>query len=128
MTHEGIADQRTLSVVGEQLSTLQSGQIAFQGDLFPGQLMKWTVAEREAGRNESGGRERTWETSITISLPHLGPVTAQLLLDGAKVTVKVRAENGTIIPLLETGRSRLVEQLEAAGLTPSEMTIDHASA
>ena len=128
VTHEGIADQRTLAVVGEQLSTLQSGQIAFRGDLFPGQLMKWTVAEREAGRNESGGRERTWETSITISLPHLGPVTAQLLLDGAKVTVKVRAENGTIIPLLETGRSRLVEQLEAAGLTPSEMTIDHAAA
>ena len=128
MAHEGIADQRTLPIVGEQLSTLQSGQIAFRGDLFPGQLMKWTVAEREAGRNESGGRERTWETSITISLPHLGPVTAQLRLDGGQVAVNVRAENSAIIPLLETGRTRLVEQLEGAGLTPSEMTIDHAAA
>lgn len=128
MAHEGIADQRTLPMVGDQLSTLQGGQMVFRGDLIPGQRLEWMVAERDAGRNRSGGRERSWETSVTISLPHLGPVTALLTLDGTRVAVKVTVENSTAVPVLEAGRARLAEQLEGAGLTPSEMSIAHAAA
>ena len=128
MAHEGIADQRTLSTVSEQLSALQNGQLLFRGDLFPGQRLEWTVAEREAERNRSGGRERNWETSVTITLPHLGPVTALITLDGTHVAVKVSVEDGTAVPVLETGRERLVEQLEGAGLDPAEMSISHAAA
>lgn len=127
MAHEGIADQRTLPIVGEQLSALQSGQLLFRGDLFPGQRLEWTVAEREAERNRSGGRERNWETSVTITLPNLGSVTALLTLDGTRVAVKLTAENSAAIPALEDGRARLVEQLEGAGLTPAEMSISHAA-
>ncbi len=127
-SHEGIADQRTLPIVGEQLSTLQSGQLLFRGDLFPGRPLEWTVAEREAGRNRSGGRERNWETRVTVTLPHLGPVTALLTLDGTAITVKVRAEKCETVPLLEAGRARLTEQLEGAGLDPAEMSMSHEAA
>lgn len=125
MGHEGIADHRILPVVGEQLSTLQNGQLLFRGDLFPGQRLEWTVTERESGRNQSGGRERSWETSVTVTLPHLGPVTALLTLDGSAVAVKIRAEKGATVPLLEGGRARLAEQLEGAGLVPAEMSMRH---
>lgn len=128
MAHEGIADRRSLGIVGEQLSALQSGQMMLRGDLFPGQQMEWTVAEREAQRDESGGRERSWETSITVTMPRLGPVTAMLTLDGARLAVKLKAENNTTVAVLEEGRARLVEQLEGAGLTPAEMSISHAAA
>lgn len=128
MAHEGIADQRTLATVSEQLSTLQSGQLLFRGDLFPGQGLEWTVAERDAGRNRSGGLERNWETSVTITLPNLGPITALLSLDGTHVAVKVTAEMGESVPILEEGRGRLREQLEGAGLTPAEVSIRHAAA
>ena len=128
MAHEGIADQRTLQIVNEQLSTLQSGQMSVRGDLFPGQRLEWTVDERDAGRNRSGGRERNWETSVTISLPHLGAVTTLLALDGTRVAIKVRAENSEAVPVLEAGRMRLAEQLEGAGLTPAEMSIGHEAA
>lgn len=127
MPHEGIADQRSLPMVSEQLSALQNGQLMFRGDLFPGQRMEWTVAERDAGRNQSGGRERSWETGITINLPHLGPVTTVLTFDGTHVGVKISAENSATVPVLEEGRSRLTEQLEGAGLTPAEMSISHAA-
>lgn len=125
MGHEGIADHRILPLVGEQLSTLQNGQLLFRGDLFPGRRLEWSVAEREAERNRSGGRERSWETSVTVTLPHLGPVTALLTLDGSAVAVKIRAEKGTTVPLLEGGRARLTEQLEGAGLVPAEMSMSH---
>lgn len=128
MAHEGIADQRTLPMVGDQLSSLQSGQLLFQGDLFPGRRLEWTVAERESERNLSGGRERSWETSVTITLPHLGPVTALLSLDGSRVAVKVTVENSATQPVLEEGRVRLAEQLEGAGLTPAGISINHAPA
>jgi hypothetical protein len=128
MAHEGIADQRTLPIVGEQLSTLQSGQLLFRGDLFPGQRLEWTVADRESGRNRSGDRERSWETSVTVTLPHLGPVTALLTIDGTNVAVKVRAEKVETVPLLEAGRARLAEQLEGAGLMLAEMSMGHEAA
>lgn len=128
MSHEGIADQRSLPIVGEQLSSLQNSQLLFRGDLFPGQHMEWKVAEREAGRNSAGGRERSWETGVTVNLPHLGPVTAQLSLDGTRIAVKLKVERGDSVPVLEAGRGRLVEQLEGAGLTPEEMSIHHVAA
>ena len=128
MAHEGIADQRSLSMVSEQLSTLQSGQLLFRGNLFPGQSLDWTVAGRDTGRNSSGGRERNWETSITMNLPNLGAVTAQLTLDGTRVAVKITAENSATVPLLKDGRVRLTEQLEGAGLDPVEVSVGHVAA
>lgn len=128
MAHAGIADQRTLPLVSEQLSALQSGQLLFRGELFPGQPMEWSVAEREAGRSRPGGRGRSWETSLNIDLPHLGGVTALLSLDGARVAVKISVQNGAAVPVLEAGRARLTEQLEGAGLTPAEMSVSHAAA
>ena len=116
-------------MVSEQLSALQNGQLLFRGDLFPGQQLEWTVAERDAGRNQSGGRERSWETSVTVNLPNLGPVTAQLTLDGsACCCCKSVLKTAGAVPVLETGRARLIEQLEGAGLTPAEMSIGHAAA
>ncbi len=128
MAHEGIADQRSLPIISEQLSALQNGQLLFRGDLFPGQRLEWTVAERDAGRNLSGGRERSWETSVTINLPRLGAITAMLNLDGKRVAVKISAETSTTVPILEAGRARLTEQMEGAGLDPSEMSISHEAA
>jgi hypothetical protein len=126
-SHEGIADQRTLPVVGEQLSALQNGQLMFRGDLFPGQRLEWAVAEREAHRNKSGELERTWETSLNIDLPKLGPVGVKLSLDGIKVSVDIRAEDDKTVPLLETGRTELAEKLEAAGLMPLEIIVQNAA-
>jgi hypothetical protein len=128
MGHDGIADLRSLPIVNEQLTALQNGQLLFRGDLFPGQRLEWTIAEKGEGRNKYGGRERSWATSVTVSLPNLGLVTAQLNLDGSAVAVTITADNDGAVSILETGRVRLVEQLEGAGLTPTGMSIGHAAA
>lgn len=127
LSPEGIADQRALPVVSEQLSALQSGQHLFRGDLFPGQPMEWAVVERDVGRNDAGGRERSWETSLAISLPRLGPIAVRLVLDGQRISVDLQAENSGVLAELNGGRSRLAEQLEAAGLTPADLTVRHVA-
>jgi hypothetical protein len=122
---EGIADQRILSVVHEQLTTLQNGQVLYRGDLFPGQKMEWSVSEREARRNKEGGQERSWDTSLQINLPKLGAISARLKLDGGRVSIHIRTGQSDSTAVLAAGRSGLVEQLEAAGLTPGEIGIQH---
>lgn len=126
--YDGVTDQRAVPMVGEQLSALQSGQLIFRGDLFTGQRLEWSVAERESERNPSGGRERSWETSVSFSMPNLGQVTSLLTFDGERIGIKIHAEKGDSVPLLEAGRARLIEQLEGAGLKAAEMTIGHAVA
>lgn len=127
MSHEGIADQRTLPVITEQLSALQNGHLMFRGDLFPGQRLEWSVAEREAHRNKSGGKERTWETSLNLDLPRLGPIGVKLSLDGTRISMVIHAEDSTAVPFLEAGRPVLSEQLEAAGLTPVEIVMQNVA-
>lgn len=125
-SREMIADQRTLPVLSEQLSLLQSGQLLFRGDLFPGQRLEWTLTERDAHGGASGRRERSWETTLRIDLPLLGAVGVRLRLDGVRVSMEVHAEDSEKVTYLETGRSSLTEQLEAAGLTPLEIVMRNA--
>ncbi|HEX9079610.1 MAG TPA: flagellar hook-length control protein FliK [Desulfuromonadaceae bacterium] len=125
LAHEGIADQRALPVVREQLDTLQSGQIALRGELYPEQPMEWLVREREARRNggERGGR--AWDTELRLDLPRLGSVNARLRLDGDRVSVHVVVGREDSAAVLDNARPALVEQMQAAGLTPTEIGIRH---
>lgn len=123
--HEGIADQRTLPMVREQLDMLQSGQIVFRGELFPGQQMEWQVREREARRNSTGEQERAWDTELRLDLPELGSISARLTVDGSRVSIDFRAGTAASAALLDNGRPMLVEQLQAAGLNPAEIGIRH---
>jgi len=125
INHEGVADQRTLPIVREQLETLQSGQVVYRGDLFAGQPMEWAVAEREARRNSRGEQERSWDTSLKINLPRLGEISARLKLDGSRVSIEFAAGNPSSVGILDSGRAALVEQLQAAGLAPGEIGISH---
>ncbi|QEM69897.1 flagellar hook-length control protein FliK [Geobacter sp. FeAm09] len=125
MAHEGVVDQQALPVVKEQLAALQSGQVLFRGDLMPGQQLEWSVREREAHRNESGEQTRSWETSLTLEMPKLGQVTASLKLDGTRVSIELNAALPDSAEFLTAGIPRLAEQLEASGLTPSEIGVTH---
>ncbi|MFA7061196.1 MAG: flagellar hook-length control protein FliK [Pedobacter sp.] len=123
--HEGIADSRTLPVVREQLDTLQSGQIVFRGDLFPGQQMEWKVRERESRRNTADDQERSWDTEMRLDLPRLGAINAKLRLDGSRISIDLHVSDEASLDLLSVGRPALVEQLQAAGLDPGEIGVRH---
>lgn len=127
MAHDGIADKRSLPVVNEQLSALQNGQILFRSDIFQNQHLEWSVAEREAGRNKSGERERSWDSGITLTLPNLGEISAKIKLDATGISVKFIADKSETISALESGRARLLEQFEGAGLKTLEMSIHNVA-
>ncbi len=126
MGHEGLADQHALPVVREQLASLQAGQILFRGDLFPGQPFEWTVAERDSGQGGvDAAKERGWDTTLKVDLPHLGAVSVAIRLNGGRVRLDVVAADGNSCDILTAGRQGLQEQLESAGLVPEEIGFRH---
>jgi len=115
-----------MTIIREQLSTLQTGQLLFQGELFPGQSLEWRVGEREAGGQQDQPAEETpWETSVSLSLPGLGAVDAALTLSGSQVSIRLNTAQSTTAQLLDDGRSELVEQLAAAGLDTQSIEVRH---
>ncbi len=125
--HEGIADQRSLPVIREQLNSLQNGQLLFRGELFPGQPMEWSVAERDARRGSQGERERLWETGLTIDLPRLGSIRTHLRLDGRRLWIDVTADRPRAVEQLQAGVPVLCGQLGAAGLEAADIGVRHAA-
>lgn len=128
MANEGIADPRSLTIVREQLETLQTGQVVYRGELFPGQTLEWTVKERDARRNSAGDQERGWDTTMRLDLPRLGGITACLTLNGNRIGIALNVDDAASAIQLAAGRPELIEQLQAAGLTPGEIGVSHEDA
>lgn len=123
------SDPRTLPIIKEQLATLQTGQLLFQGELFPGQPLEWRVRERAddeaSGREERHQREAGWETALSLTLPKLGTVSATIVLEGGRVSTRLAVASPESAALLEEGIGELQEQLTAAGLETGVLKVHH---
>ncbi len=122
------SDPRTLTILKEQLATLQSGQLLFQGELFPGQFMEWRIREREGhgGRDEKD-QEHPWETSLTLNLANLGRVEASFKLQDTRLDLVISAEKENTVRLMDEDITELHDQLSASGITPGNTIIRHGS-
>jgi hypothetical protein len=123
--YESGADARTLPIVKEQLATLQTGQMLFKGELFPGQPMEWRIEERENQKQQDSASE-SWESSLELVLPRLGNIKATVKLESGLVSVKVGTGTETTAAILSEGKGVLLEQLEAAGLRSGVIEVAHA--
>ncbi len=124
-TAEGV-DPRAQSLIKEQLATLQTGQLLFQGELFPGQEMQWRIRERDgSGKQAPHEKKKLWDTELSIELPRLGTISAEISLDGADVDVRITSGAESVAELLYQELGRLREQLAASGLTPGAIEVQH---
>jgi hypothetical protein len=117
----------TVPLVRQQLDMLATGQFRWSGEAWPGAKFDWTIQqdgdEWERGGGGAGAEEDyPWRTRLTLSLPMLGTVDAELILNGNRLSARVLAS-----PL---GAARLVEQSEsfrqrlaAAGIELSGLSI-----
>ena len=117
----------TVPLVRQQLDMLATGQFRWSGEAWPGAKLDWTV-QQEGDEWERGGggagteEDYPWRTRLTLSLPLLGTVDAELTLNGNRLSARVLAS-----PL---GAARLAEQsdsfrqrLAAAGIELSGLAI-----
>jgi len=123
--HDGVVNRQALPVVREQLETLQSGQLVYRGDLFPGQQMEWNIQERDAGKRQKGKEERAWESGLELDFPALGQIKVQLSLEGKRVGISISTVDPASAEILGAGKMQLAEQLEVAGLLATGIGVRH---
>jgi hypothetical protein len=111
----------TLNVVRQQLDVLANQQFRWQGEAWPGTRCEWEIA-REPRTAADAADERAWRTRITLSLPVLGTVDAELVLAGDKLVARIKASDAGARRLASDGPA-FARQLEAAGLALTSLSV-----
>jgi len=119
---EGIA-REALPLVRQQLDTLETRQLVWVGDIWPGQPMRWEIGEQP----ESGGESREsaeWCSRFKLCLPSLGDVGAELVLSGARIRIRLSAREPASAAMMRAAGAELIGAFHAAGLQTVGCKVD----
>jgi hypothetical protein len=119
----------TIPIVRQQLDLLATEQFRWTGEVWPGTKLDWIIEpepehERHAGKGGRGGAadEQAWHTRLTLALPTLGTVDADLVLKGTQLVVRVQASPASVARLA-TGGEAFDRRLRAAGIELTGLSI-----
>lgn len=120
------SDPATAQLINLQLNAHEQARVAWQGQLWPGQEMRWEIA-REApgggsGEHAAAGEQAQWQSSLVLRFGQLGEVAAKVVLSGGQLHIRLDAPSSAR-PLLEAGKGRLADALEAAGTPLNTLAI-----
>ena len=102
-------------LVQQQLNALETRQMLWQGNVWPGQDMQWEVHEQAPQTPDMAG-QRQWVTQIQLDLPNLGAVAATLRLNSAGLSLTLNADTPQTRAVLGGASTRLVSALSDAGI------------
>ncbi|HIH2750658.1 flagellar hook-length control protein FliK [Burkholderia aenigmatica] len=114
-------------LVRQQLDALATDQFRWTGDAWPGARLDWTIEPDDPGsrapRGDDGaGDGIAWRTRLTLTLPSLGTVDAELVLNGTQLVARLRA-NQTGADRLTRHEAALRQRLEVSGLKVGGLSI-----
>ena len=120
------ADPATAQLINLQLNAHEQSRVAWQGQLWPGQELRWEIErdapERDANGGEDGAAAPGWQSSLTLRFGRLGEVAAKVVLSGGQLHIRLDAPDATH-DLLQAGSARLAEALDAAGTPLTTLAI-----
>jgi Flagellar hook-length control protein FliK len=114
-----------LAIVRQQLELLQSAEPQFRwsGEAWPNSKMYW---ELDWDPDDTrAANQRIWRTRISLELPTLGFVDAELTLTGHQLGARITAD-GQSIGMLKEGTSDFMRALASAGLDLQQLAIRDA--
>lgn len=102
-------------LVQQQLNALETRQMLWQGNVWPGQDMRWEIHE-QSPQTPAPEEQRQWITQLQLDLPNLGEVTATLRFNSAGLSLTLNADAPETRALLGKASTRLVAALSDAGI------------
>ncbi len=118
-----------IPLVRQQLDLLATGEFRWTGEAWHGVRLDWSIQQERFdprdGRHGAGGvdpADAPWRTRLTLALPQLGTVDAELTLAGDALAVRVQATPGGAARLV-AGGDALRGRLEALGLALTSLSI-----
>ncbi|WP_431226533.1 flagellar hook-length control protein FliK [Burkholderia contaminans] len=114
-------------LVRQQLDALATDQFRWAGEAWPGARLDWTIEPDDPGNRAPHGDGDTgdgiaWRTRLTLTLPSLGTVDAELVLNGTQLVARLRA-NQTGADRLTRHEAALRQRLEVSGLKVGGLSI-----
>lgn len=116
------ANKELLSMVQQQLHTLETHQLTWTGQIWPGQQMQWEI-QGEPERHHSAPDERKWSTELELALPALGDVHAKLVLSQGKLKLTLHAADADTAARMDIGLPALARTMADAGIPLSDAVI-----
>ena len=115
-------DNRTMPLVKEQLATLNSGQLVWQGEAWKGQELEWKITREQKQRGHAVAR--SWATDLSMELPELGAVSARIRLTGNQIHLALNGEREETLQRMRQETAKLGEALESAGLQLAKVEVE----
>lgn len=112
-----------LPIVRQQLETLESRHMVWQGLIWPDQPVEWQIGEPPP-HAATHPDEPQWQTQLKLTLPGLREIDAALLIGKHGVTITLRTALAGTAELLATHRESLQQALRVAGVHPLGITIN----
>ncbi|AIO76357.1 flagellar hook-length control protein FliK [Burkholderia multivorans] len=114
-------------IVRQQLDTLATDQFRWTGEAWPGVRVDWTIEPDESGghaprSSDDAGDGIAWRTRLTLTLPTLGTVDAELVLNGAQLVARLRANQAGAARLAQH-EPALRRRFEGSGLQLGGLSI-----
>ena len=120
-----VAGSDPLPLVHQQLDAIATHQLAWQGQIWPGQTMEGEIEDPARDDNGSGNEPDTsWNTTLRLTLPSLGGVEARLHLTPAGIAIRLIADDSATRKTLQAAESRLADALAAANVPLTGMVAE----
>lgn len=113
----------TAPVVQQQLDVLDSRQVMWQGQVWPGQMMHWQIEERDAREGEGPEAVNEWQTRLALTLPSLGEVGAQLRLSPQGIRIELSAAQPETAQRLQQATGELKAGFDRADLNLVQLLV-----
>lgn len=112
-------------IVLQQLEAIASNQLSWQGQVWPGMQMQWSLLDPEH-EGLSGGKDEeefVWRSTLRVDLPHLGGVNARLLLGPQGLSVLIDTDSSRSAEQMRASQLQLQQALEAAGIPLRQLMV-----
>lgn len=116
-----------IPLVQQQLSGLATQNFVWQGQVWPGQQMWWEISDNpESYPTQDDEPATQWQTRLKLDLPVLGDIDVTLRLSaGNTLAISVSTKKSASETILLENSQALREQLATAGLTLTQLHVDH---
>ena len=106
----------TLPILRQQIDALETRQLTWFGDVWPGQPMRWEIGERADSPGDAVAAQE-WHSRFTLTLPALGEVAAELTIHGTRIGLRISTRNADSAALMNVHCTELVQAMHDAGLS-----------
>lgn len=110
-------------LVQQQLHTLETHQLTWTGQIWPGQLMQWEI-EGQPEHQTMQPDERQWSTEMELALPRLGDVHARLVFSQGGIKLTLQGADAGSVALFNRRLPGLAITLKEAGVPLTSAVVE----